>query len=135
MVLTYCLNPTPIIEQEPRAFYQTVLQDLFSVIFWFVLCGPAGCFAYRLVQQLAVSLETHSVAQRFALWLLCIFDWVPARLLALTFSFSSWRYVLDVRLVETYEILYRCGCMDEPSALVNRSLFIWLVALALLFIF
>lgn len=133
-ILVYCLEETRFGEQSVELFYQEVLQRLFSVIFWFVLLGPAGCFAYRFLQRLSISLPD-PMARRFSLWLVCILDWIPARLLALTFSFSSWRQALDPRLSHTYALLYYCSSTDEAQALVNRALFIWLFVLALLFIF
>lgn len=149
------LNPALFMQ----AFYQAALQRLFSILFWFVLLGPAACLAYRLVQRLSVTLEESS-AQRFSAWLTFVFDWLPARLLALSFClaghfsdiFSEWRKTFKSRISETYQILYRCGHaairmdenpkpeivsaqFDEAYGLVNRSLFIWLVILALVFLF
>jgi AmpE protein len=142
-----------------RAFYQGALQRLFSILFWFVLLGPAACMAYRLTQRLSLALG-ESDAQRFAMWITFVLDWLPARLLALSFClaghfsdiFSEWCNSFRSRISETYHILYRCGHaairmdenpspeivaaqFDEAYALVNRSLFIWLVILALVLIF
>lgn len=145
-----------------RAFYRGSLQRLFAVLFWFVILGPAGCVGYRLIQRLSVNLKNTEMenAQKFAAWLTFILDWVPARLLALSFClvghfndiFSEWCASFKSKLSDTYQILYRCGHVaiktdenpdpvvvstqfDEAYGLVNRSLFVWLVVLALVMLF
>jgi AmpE protein len=59
-------------------------QELFSVLFWFLLLGPAGALGYRLVieSQKFGNPEIMGVAAKIQLWL----DYVPARLVSLSFS-------------------------------------------------
>ena len=145
-----------------QAFYRGALQRLFSVLFWFVILGPAGCVGYRMIQRLYVHLKNTDMqgAQKFASWLTFVLDWIPARLLALSFClvghftdiFSEWCAAFKSKLSDTYQVLYRCGHVaikmdenpepvvvsaqfDEAYGLVNRSLFIWLVVLALVMLF
>ena len=145
-----------------RAFYRASLQRVFAVVFWFVVLGPVGCVGYRLVQRLSISLKNAGMkeVQKVAVWITFAFDWVPARLLALSFClvghftdiFSEWCLAFKSKLSETYQILYRCGHaaintdenpdpvivnaqFDGAYGLVSRSLFVWLVVLALLLLF
>ena len=59
-------------------------QRWFSVVFYFMVLGPAAALAYRLL-QLALSGNSPAIARRW----LAVADWVPARLLALTFALAG----------------------------------------------
>ena len=59
-------------------------QRWFAVLFYFVLLGPVGALAYRLLQLCREQFETDTAAR----WLF-IADWVPARLLAASFSLTG----------------------------------------------
>ena len=59
-------------------------QRWFPVIFWFLLLGPAGAFAYRLI-ALATEGEFAETSQR----LRYLADFLPARALALTFALTG----------------------------------------------
>lgn len=142
-----------------QAFYKASLQRIFTVIFWFVVFGAPGCLAYRLIQRLSVNLREHdsSVSKVATLFTLAL-DWIPARLLAFSFClvghfgdiFAQWCASLKGKLSDAYLVLFRCGHIalkvsedpalataqfDEAYALVNRSLFVWLVVLALIMLF
>ena len=76
-------------EQEVHAMIQRALlyeglQRWFCVLFYFVLLGPAGALVYRLIQLCRDSFEPDT-AER---WLFLL-DWVPARLLAATFTITG----------------------------------------------
>ena len=67
------------------ASFNAALSRHFGVLFWFVVAGPAGALAYRLVQLLAHSPAfqqaiggPHPALERLA----SILDWAPAHLLA-----------------------------------------------------
>lgn len=60
------------------------LQRWFAVLLYFVLFGPGGALAYRLLQMCRGSFESE-LARR---WLF-VFDWLPARLLAATFALTG----------------------------------------------
>lgn len=64
--------------------FVTAAQELFSVLFWFLVLGPAGALGYRLVveSQKHGQPEMTGVATKAQLWL----DYVPARLVSLSFS-------------------------------------------------
>lgn len=144
------------------AFYRASLQRVFSILFWFVILGPVGAVLYRMIQKLSVyhASEVMSKVQVFASSITFILDWVPARLLALSFClaghfmdiFTQWRATFKSGVKDTYQVLYSCGHIairadeavddvvvlaqfDEAYYLVCRSLFIWLVVLALIILF
>lgn len=67
-----------------HSFFYQGYQRWFAVLFYFVLLGPAGALAYRLLQLCRHSVATEQVGR-------CLFfvDWLPARLLAATFSLTG----------------------------------------------
>jgi AmpE protein len=67
-----------------RAFLYEGLQRWFAVLLYFVLLGPAGALLYRLLQLCRQSFEP-AVVER---WLFLL-DWLPARLLAATFTLTG----------------------------------------------
>jgi AmpE protein len=67
-----------------RALLYEGFQRWFAVLFYFVVLGPAGAVAYRLLQLAGDDFG----AQRRQLWLFYA-DWVPARLLAAAFSITG----------------------------------------------
>ncbi len=135
------------------------LQRWFSVLFYFVLLGPAGALAYRLLQLSRDDFEP--VLARRCLFLM---DWLPARLLAATFGltgdFIGSRDKLLAGIQDTAadagDVLYSVGIAalgsdaSSPSgedavfgpeaaaqnrefdALLSRSAVCWIVALSLL---
>jgi AmpE protein len=82
-------NATPQSAAEVHVMIQRALlyegfQRWFAVLFYFVVLGPAGAVAYRLL-QLAGDDFGAQLRQR---WLFYA-DWVPARLLAAAFSLTG----------------------------------------------
>lgn len=146
-----------------HAFYRAALQRIFAILFWFIILGPVGAVLYRVLHKLSVYVsEEGAMGQVKSLSNQATFlmDWIPARLLALSFClagnfmdvFTEWRSTFKASIKETYPVLYRCGHVairadetlepaavyaqfDEAYHLVCRSLFIWLVALALIILF
>lgn len=145
-----------------KACYRASLQRIFSILFWFILLGPMGAILYRFTQKLSVyGLDRPTdKLRKLAEKLTFILDWVPARLLALSFClaghftsiFNEWRISFKSGISDTYQVLYTCGHIavsardsvdtdfvlaqfDEAYYLICRSLFIWLVVLALVILF
>ena len=77
-------SPQEVHQLVQRGFLYEGYQRWFAVLFYFVLLGPAGALAYRLLQ---LSREHFDVA----LVDRCLFvvDWVPVRLLAAAFSLTG----------------------------------------------
>ncbi len=85
-------GPVPV---DPRMQARTVLdaaflranEYVFGVVFWFLLLGPVGAFGYRALALLRERADALPVAWRALLDpALEVLEWVPARLLALTFA-------------------------------------------------
>ena len=83
------LEATALVE----ATFASALSRWFGVLFWFVLLGPAGALAYRMIQLIArhasfadeLDARQHEIAERTAR----ILDWAPAHLIALTLALVS----------------------------------------------
>lgn len=86
---TLPLESTALVE----ATFLSALSRWFGVIFWFVLLGPAGALAYRMIQLIArnnafadaLDARQHDLLERTAR----ILDWAPAHLMALTLALVS----------------------------------------------
>lgn len=80
------LQSAPLVE----ATFASALSRWFGVLFWFVILGPAGALAYRIVQLLArhpsftveIDGERRALLERTAL----VLDWAPSHLVALTLA-------------------------------------------------
>jgi len=59
----------------------------FIIIFWFVLAGPAAAVAVRVID--IVSQHSAHQLKISAMWVKKIVEWIPARLLALSFSLAG----------------------------------------------
>ena len=76
----------------------------FAVVFWFLLLGPAACAAYRLCYLTARQHGVNVELQQLALQVTHYLDWLPARLLAFSFTLTGnfvngfnrfWQFALD----------------------------------------
>lgn len=146
--------------QTDRAVLTAILLQandrIFAVIFWFVLLGPLGAVAYRIMVLLD-RLAKNSGSPFFSLTkttkeLRGIFDWIPARLTALCYAVvgnfsSTFGYWLDsvfTGINHNRSLLAECGRMAlkiEPATpiypeqvraglvLVDRTLVAYLVAI------
>jgi len=94
------LRPVPSMEALPlqsaplvEATFASALSRWFGVLFWFVVLGPAGALAYRVVQLLArhpgfaadLGGESRERLERAAL----VLDWAPSHLVALTLALAT----------------------------------------------
>lgn len=115
-------------------------RTLFAPFFWFALLGVFGALLYRVTEQL----PKNSVVTR----VLDLLDWVPVRLLGFTFAlvsyfvtvFPIWFKYLGHKPQDNGLLLLNCakGSLSEDKnqahlvALLDRSLIVWLVVLALI---
>ncbi len=94
------LRPVPA--AEPLAFqsaplveatFASALSRWFGVLFWFVVLGPAGALAYRVVQLLArhpsFAAELDAAPRARLERLALILDWAPSHLMALTLALAT----------------------------------------------
>lgn len=114
-------------------------QCLFAPFFWFAVLGAFGVVLYRVTERLP--------RNEFVQAVLDVLDWIPARLLAVTFGlvsyfitvFPVWVKYLFYPPKDNAVLLMECVksslAEDQNSvhflALIDRSLIIWLVVLAL----
>ncbi|QQE89710.1 regulatory signaling modulator protein AmpE [Azotobacter chroococcum] len=136
-------------------------QSFFAVIFWYALLGPVAALAYRLL-ALTGEHTTLPVLRERSVRLRHLFDWLPARALALSFalvgnfaavfrvllSYLSDREVPAAKLVieagraanegqEAEVLVGEAGLMtlDELWQLLVRAGMLWYVVLALAILF
>lgn len=133
-----------------RALLYQGYERWFGAVFWFALLGPAGALGYRTLHLLRA--DPHASAaerDRLATWLHWA-DWVPVRLLGLTFAVvgsfgdcfrhwcdSWWSSRAAPEQLELFEqaALGAAGANDELRqllTLLSRSAVGWLIALAIL---
>ena len=153
-------SPQEVHDFVQRGVFYEGYQRWFPVTFYFVLLGPAGALAYRVLQLCRDNFEPE-VAER---WIF-LADWLPARLLAATFmltgDFTASRDALYFRLGDIAaapgQILFEVGTAalatppptapDEPSfcafaarqnedtgKLLSRSAICWVAIISLLVI-
>jgi len=133
------------------------LHELFSPLFWFLLATPVAAVGYYLLRHAARqgSEETRVLAQGW----LQLADWIPTRLLALSFAlagnFTATWNVIRERLLKPdaagHELIDEAAAAAEPAdidtraepaaaladaleglqALMQRALIVWMVMLAL----
>jgi AmpE protein len=77
-------SPEAVHALVQRGFFYEGYQRWFPALFYFVLLGPVGALAYRLLQLCRDNVEPELAARCIVLA-----DWVPARLLAATFSVTG----------------------------------------------
>lgn len=136
-------------------------QSFFAVIFWYALLGPVAALAYRLL-ALTGEHTTLPLLRERSVRLRHLFDWLPARALALSFalvgnfaavfrvllSYLSDREVPAAKLVieagraanegqEAEVLVGEAGLMtlDELWQLLVRAGMLWYVVLALAILF
>src|SRR5690606_24642984 len=130
----------------------TSLQDYFVPTFWYLLLGPLGAVAYRLL-ELTRQHWGHSAAHPAAI-LVHALAWIPARLLALSFAligqFDTTLRTLRGMAVEwelaAAELVTRCaraarlpessepglGLLQETRQRLVRAMLTWAVIIAFL---
>ncbi|MCP3906644.1 MAG: regulatory signaling modulator protein AmpE [Oceanicoccus sp.] len=103
-------------EHVRRAFLHEGFERWFAVVFWFLVLGPVGAVIYRLGYLAGRHDSFKSDDKSLALQWLHYFDWVPVRLLALSFSMTGnfvssfnryWSSILDNQ--PTSELLDQCA--------------------------
>jgi AmpE protein len=168
-ILWYCLWPISLQEQFSQKVTENMTTDnlhelsrqllyqannqIFAVLFWFIVLGPWGCLMYRLVSQLTyLNMPSKTSSQRLAengQVILNILDWIPARLTGFCYvlvgdfskGFSAWLHYFNSGLHANQDLLVATGYnalhIDEvgPSdveavrkilRLIERSIIVWL---------
>ena len=79
-------------EQCIRFVLTTSFERLFSVLFWYLVLGPAGALAYSVLVQMRKARYNNVSLDYEQPWLKrleFVLEWVPARLLGLTFALAG----------------------------------------------
>lgn len=132
------------------------LHELFSPLFWFLLATPVAALGYYILRLAAY--EGSEDTRRLAGSWLVLADWIPTRLLALSFAlagnFTATWEVIRERLLKPdaagHELIDEAAAAAEPidlsgaspadalndaltgmQALLQRALIVWMVMLAL----
>jgi AmpE protein len=136
-------------------------QHIFALIFWLLILGSTGVVLYALIAYLCQVLEELPEDQTvknllsYTRMAQAVLDWVPLRLLGLTYAlvghfsatFSGWYQHLFDNFMQSRQQTALCGLtslglptdIEIPTTeqivalegLVNRSLWVWLVIIAL----
>ncbi|MEK6731695.1 MAG: hypothetical protein AABY34_05920 [Pseudomonadota bacterium] len=147
-VLFYCLGSFPSAAHS-EGVENIVVQahrNIFSVLFWFMVCGPAGAVLYR-VNSLLV--PNYSLAELFQL----ILEWVPARLEAVSYAIVShfksvmacvMKYLFS-GLNDNEQLLIESAAasidanvdhvIHDTLKLIDRSLLAWLTLIVIIVLF
>ena len=129
------------------------LHRVFGVLFWFIPLGPFGAVVYALTIPLAERLRGESDFHYMLGWIASLLDWIPARLLALSFGLvgnfdgaaSIWRDPGAGGLAANIKVLLAGGFgalglndaapdpkhLSSAAALLKRAALLWLGLLAL----
>ncbi|MBL4647665.1 MAG: hypothetical protein JKY13_01710 [Gammaproteobacteria bacterium] len=122
----------------------------FAVLFWFVILGGFGAVLYRLIALLACMSEGNaSYFKSTAKLIQQVLDWLPARLLGLTYlivgnftaGFSAWiQHLLQgldynqTLLMDAGEAAWGPAEKNNAKSLIERALIVWLVIIAIFII-
>ena len=158
-IFYYCLGPVnpfyPVHEKAAAhltdddlgVYLAQVNGQLFAVLFWYLVAGPLGLVAYRLISVSQGLPAVHREASILTLWL----DWIPARMTALLYllvgsfqaGFSVYRQHFLSRPAQNDLLLSQCGLaalslehrkkksMRHAERLVEHATILLLVVIAL----
>ena len=158
-IFYYCLGPvnpfypahekgkSDLTNEDLGAYLVAVNGQLFAVLFWYIVAGPIGIMAYRLI-SLACNL---SPVRREASLLTDILDWMPVRMTALLYllvghfqaGLSVYRKQFFSRPSQNSAFLSDCGIaamnlehhkkksMRSAERLVEHATIVFLLLLAL----
>ncbi len=79
-------NASQLHHSVRKAIFYQGFERWFAVVFWFVLLGPTGALAYRLLFMLAASSRLPQEDRDAAANALFYLEWAPVRLLGLAFA-------------------------------------------------
>ncbi len=132
-------SPPTLHAAARRRLYYRAFERAYAVIFWFVLGGPAAALAYRLARLQKEEPASVSSAAPDRLPLCAWLEWVPARLLALSFALVGdfdaclrrWRELFAESNAAAVDVLEVCGnaalgtrephTAESQEQLVSRS--------------
>lgn len=124
-------NQISLHEHVRQAVVYEGYQRWFAVVFWFLLLGPGGALGYRLSFLCGRSDRLAPGDRQVALRFVHYLDWIPARLLALSFSLTGnfvngfnrfWRKMADnMPLPELLETCALAAINSEARRQARRA--------------
>lgn len=158
-LLWYCadgrdLQKEPYENVSAQDLFMRTYADLFAILFWYFVFGPVGLTLYVTIAWLRQHIEGLSENKPEALLFYLVkaqgvLDWVPVRLLGLSYAlvghfgavFKPWMAELLKGLRDEQSQLSDWGKAaisgsdadkkDDAIAIIDRSLLVWLVIMAL----
>ncbi|HHF7374544.1 regulatory signaling modulator protein AmpE [Legionella bozemanae] len=158
LIFFYCLGPQdvfyPIVQSDTRTnqelvgdYFVLVNRQLFSLVFWYIIAGPIGALAYRLI---TLCRDVNYVSEQ-ANEITDLLEWIPARLTVLLFllvgnfqrGFSSFTSFFLAKPDMNDDMLRVCGLlavktneveeipMPVAESLVEHAIIVMLVLIAL----
>lgn len=134
VALDNCDDRRRLHEEFCRFLLSSFFERLFAVLFWYLVLGPVGALFYHLGFLYRSRVSPHSVAaaSELVLRLVYLLEWVPARLLGLTFSlagdfvaaFARLRAVLFDLDRSAVSVVYACALAalgSTPRTLLVRE--------------
>lgn len=116
-------------------------QKIFALLFWYFIFGPGGLILYIVVSDLRKQL----MDQKYFALTQGILDWVPIRLLGLSFAlagnfgivFKEWLNVLFQPISDNQSQAASFGKLalaadGDVTGLIRRTLIIWLIVMGLI---
>lgn len=139
-----------------RQVFEQSLRRVFGVLFWFVIAGPGGVVLYASTALLVCQWRREDTFQQAVMRVMAWLDWLPARLLVLTFalvgnyeeSLARWRGMEGDGAKDDVTLLVHVGTgalgLDEHASaqgaayaaavLLKRAVAVWLGVLGLLWL-
>lgn len=154
VLLWYCVDARDLHQLSQTGLTKDDLllsayQKVFAILFWYFIFGPIGLVLYAAVTALRNYLadQSNELFEYFKL-LLEILDWVPVRLLGLSFAlvghfgavFKEWIKSLNKGLSDHRDYVITWGnaalkgqeeTLDAVIQLIYRAAIVWLTAMAL----
>lgn len=162
LIFFYCLGPQnifyPITQSETKSdqeliadYFIGVNRQLFSLTFWFIIAGPIGALAYRLITLCRELTPVYEQANEIT----DLLEWIPARLTVVLFLLVG-NFQRGISLLIAFlfakpetnsEMLRDCGLqavrsndmeeisMPQAEGLVEHAIIVMLVFIALFTLF
>lgn len=151
----YCLDLSKLTSNDADrdTLFVGLYRSVFACLFWYFIFGPIGLMLYvttwKLQEFLSQQSDNHPDLQKYMAITLAVLDWVPVRLLGLSFAlvghfgavFKEWVGSLTQGLTTDLKYLVVWGAAalsdgneDDVSGVTQlnaRALLVWLVGMAL----
>ncbi len=140
ILLSYLDYHKPQAQETAAAIFMSAFDHIFGVLFWYMIFGMYGLALYIPITMLELS-NTNSKAQHVKDW----FDWIPIRLVSLTYALVG-HFAPEFDLLhknwlggfaKTENLKLNMGVaaaasedMHTAISIVNRTLITWLIVIA-----